>query len=153
MRGLVLIMTAALALMTTLHAASAQGTAEISVERADKTSVPFTVEIASTYSQQLHGLMNRDALPQGQGMLFVYRTPERRAFWMKDTLIPLDILFFGPGGKLIYIAANAVPESLDLLGPDRDDICSVLEIAGGEAARLGIKPGDRLAYKPQDGCK
>ena len=107
---------------------------------------PFTVEIARTMEEQNYGLMNRSTLGPDRGMIFPYDPPQAVAFWMKNTLIPLDIIFVAPGGTILNIAANATPLSLEAL-PSAGPVEAVLEIAGGRAAELGIKAGDRVEWQ------
>ena len=105
----------------------------------------FTVEIARTPEEQARGLMFRNEVPGDRGMIFPYDPPVQVSFWMKDTLIPLDMLFIGPDGKIGRIAANTVPMSLDPV-PSIDPVAAVLEIGGGRAAELGIKEGDKVSW-------
>lgn len=111
----------------------------------------FTVEIADTPQARAQGLMWRESLPVGEGMLFVYEQPQPAAFWMKNTLIPLDIVFIDARGVVRHIHPQARPHDLTPIPGARADDPSpkrlmVLEIAGGEAARLGLAPGARLAH-------
>ena len=108
--------------------------------------VKFTVELAVTKAEQERGLMFRKALAPDRGMLFPYKPPQRAAFWMKNTLIPLDIIYIAPDGRVLSIARNAVPHDLTPI-PSGGVIGGVLEIAGGRAAQLGILPGDRVLNK------
>jgi uncharacterized membrane protein (UPF0127 family) len=108
--------------------------------------VKFTVELAVTKAEQERGLMFRKALAPDRGMLFPYKPPQRAAFWMKNTLIPLDIIYIAPDGRVLSIARNAVPRDLTPI-PSGGVIGGVLEIAGGRAAQLGILPGDRVLNK------
>ena len=101
----------------------------------------FTVEVAATLEQQEAGLMFRRALAGDRGMIFPYDPPQDIAFWMKNTLIPLDIIFIRADHTIARIGANAVPHSLQLV-PAGEPIVAVLEIAGGRAAELGISAGD-----------
>jgi len=89
--------------------------------------------------------MFREELGQFQAMLFVYERPQPVAFWMKNTLIPLDMLFIDARGKIVAIAENARPGSLRMVGPGFA-VASVLELNGGLANELGIKPGDTVEY-------
>jgi hypothetical protein len=117
-------------------------TGELTIESASGAH-KFTVEIATTPAQMEQGLMFRRNLAPDSGMLFVFKTPSRASMWMKNTFIPLDMLFIDPQGRIINIAERRVPESLDTTGaaaPAR----AVLELNGGTAARLGIRPGDRV---------
>ena len=105
----------------------------------------FTVEVATTPGQMEQGLMFRQSLAADAGMLFDYRAPAMAAMWMKNTLIPLDMLFVDERGQIINIHERAVPGSLDPIAaaaPAR----AVIELNGGTAARLGIKPGDRVIF-------
>ncbi len=111
-----------------------------------KTTHAFKVEIASTGAEQAKGLMFRTELGPDEGMIFPRNPPDIASFWMKNTPLPLDIIFVGTDGKILNIAANTVPYSLQsvsavgLTG-------LVLEIPGGRAQELGIKPGDLVAWK------
>lgn len=105
----------------------------------------FTVEVARSLSEQNMGLMNRTSLAPDRGMIFPYDPPQPTGFWMKNTLIPLDMIFIAPGGRVLRIAANTVPLSLESVesgGP----VEAVLELAGGRAAELGIAPGDQIRW-------
>ena len=106
----------------------------------------FTVEVARTPEQQNYGLMNRSSLAPDRGMIFPYDPPQAVAFWMKDTLIPLDIIFIAPGGTILNIAANTTPLSLEPR-PSAGPVEAVLELAGGRAAELGIEEGDRVEWR------
>jgi uncharacterized membrane protein (UPF0127 family) len=108
--------------------------------------VKFTVELAVTRAEQERGLMFRKSLAPDRGMLFPYNPPQRAAFWMKNTLIPLDIIYIAPDGRVLSIARNAVPHDETPL-PSGGVIRGVLEIPGGRAAQLGILPGDRVLNK------
>jgi uncharacterized membrane protein (UPF0127 family) len=105
----------------------------------------FTVEVARTPEEQAHGLMNRQSLAPDRGMLFPYDPPQPVAFWMKNTLIPLDMIFVAPGGSILRIEANTVPHSLDPVGSG-DAVEAVLELAGGRSADLGIAAGDKVEW-------
>jgi uncharacterized membrane protein (UPF0127 family) len=105
----------------------------------------FTVEVARTPQEQATGLMHRQSLAPDRGMLFPYEPPQPASFWMKNTLIPLDMIFIRPDGTIARIAANTVPLSLDPV-PSLEPVAAVLEIAGGRAAELGIAPGDRVEW-------
>lgn len=108
--------------------------------------VRFQVEIAATKAEQERGLMFRKSLAPDRGMLFTYKRPQPVAYWMKNTLIPLDILYIQADGRVLSIARNARPHDLTPLasgGP----VLGVLEIAGGRAAQLGILPGDRVVHR------
>lgn len=105
----------------------------------------FKVEVASTPAEQARGLMFRAEMGADEGMIFPMDPPRPAAFWMKNTVIPLDIIFIGPDRKVLNIAANAVPYDLQPL-PAVGDAGGVLELIGGRAAQLGIKPGDKVSW-------
>ncbi len=103
----------------------------------------FRVELARTAEEQAQGLMFREQMDPDAGMLFLFDPPRRVAFWMKNTLIPLDMIFADTSGRIVAIEANAEPHSLEPRGPDAV-VRAVLEINGGMAKRLGIDVGDRI---------
>src|SRR5689334_10279916 len=105
----------------------------------------FQVEVAASPEQQQRGLMFVRSLAPDRGMIFPYDPPQEVAFWMKNTLIPLDMIFIRPDGRIGRIAANAAPESLDPV-PSGQPITAVLEIGGGRSAELGIREGDRVDW-------
>jgi uncharacterized membrane protein (UPF0127 family) len=105
----------------------------------------FTVEVATTDAQHEHGLMFRKDVPDMHGMLFIFPQMHPLTFWMKNTLVPLDMLFVDDRGIITTIAENTVPESLTPVpsdGPAR----AVIEVAGGAAARHHIARGDKVIY-------
>ena len=105
----------------------------------------FAVEMASTPEEQAKGLMFRRHLPEGQGMLFDFHREQPTSFWMKNTYIPLDMIFIRGDGRILRIAENTEPLSEALVtsgGPVR----AVLEVIAGTARKLGIAPGDRVAH-------
>jgi uncharacterized membrane protein (UPF0127 family) len=106
----------------------------------------FTVEVAETAEQQERGLMFRRALGPDRGMIFPYDPPQEVAFWMKNTLIPLDMIFIRADGRIARIAANTTPRSLDPV-PSGEPTAAVLEIRGGRAAELGIREGDLVEWR------
>ena len=105
----------------------------------------FTVEVATTPEQLEQGLMFRRALAPDAGMIFDFKTPSRAAMWMKNTLIPLDMLFVDAGGRIVNIHERAVPGSLEMIAAAAP-VRAVIELNGGSAARLGIRPGDRVIF-------
>jgi uncharacterized membrane protein (UPF0127 family) len=104
----------------------------------------FTVDIARTEGQQQQGLMFVKHLDPDRGMIFPYDPAQPVAFWMHNTLIPLDIIYIRPDGTISSIA-NAKPLD-DTPLPSREPVSLVLEIAGGRAAELGIGPGDKVSW-------
>lgn len=105
----------------------------------------FRVEVARTDAEQAQGLMFRTEMGSDEGMLFPSERPQARSFWMKNTVIPLDLIFIGPDGRIINIAANAVPYSLEPIRSAGPAI-AVLELNGGRAGELGIEPGARVTW-------
>lgn len=105
----------------------------------------FTVDVADDPSERAEGLMFVESMPTLSGMLFVYEAPSAVSFWMKNTLIPLDMIFAGPEGAVVSVHENAIPGDLTPI-PGGDDIQFVLEINGGLSQRLGIGPGDTIQH-------
>jgi uncharacterized membrane protein (UPF0127 family) len=105
----------------------------------------FSVEVARTSEEQARGLMFRERLGANEGMLFPFPSPRPAGFWMKNTLIPLDMIFIRADGSIARIAANTVPHSLESV-ESGEPVLAVLEIAGGRAAQLGIAEGDRVSW-------
>src|SRR5438034_100014 len=103
--------------------------------------IKFDVELALDDAHRSHGLMFRKKLGPYEGMLFDFFMEMPVSFWMKNTLIPLDMLFIAADGTIRHIRANAVPMTTDPI-PSQYPVRAVLEINGGSAALLGIKPGD-----------
>jgi len=106
----------------------------------------FQVEIARTPQQLSFGLMYRRRLPADAGMLFDYHPPQPVAMWMKNTFIPLDMLFIAADGRITRIAARTVPHSLDVIA-SKKPVRAVLELNAGTASRLGIKTGDVVRHE------
>ncbi|MBX9643509.1 MAG: DUF192 domain-containing protein [Novosphingobium sp.] len=105
----------------------------------------FRVELAQTAEQQAKGLMFRTKLGPDEGMIFPMNPPRPASFWMRNTVIPLDLLFVAPDGTVLNIAASAKPydeTQLTSAGP----VKAVLELPGGRAAELGIAAGDRVQW-------
>ena len=97
----------------------------------------FIVEVAATDDQQARGLMYRNELAPDRGMIFPFRQPKYASFWMRNTLIPLDLFFIRADGSIDRIAENAVPHDETPIASG-GEVSAVLELAGGSAARLGI---------------
>jgi uncharacterized membrane protein (UPF0127 family) len=107
----------------------------------------FAVEDADDDEKRETGLMCRTRLAPDRGMLFDFRAPtDDVAFWMRNTLIPLDIVFIRPDGRVLSIARNARPLDETPL-PAGGQIRGVLEIAGGRAAQIGLMPGDKVVHR------
>jgi uncharacterized membrane protein (UPF0127 family) len=105
----------------------------------------FRVAVADDADERAQGLMNVPELPVMAGMLFVYDQPTHATFWMRNTLIPLDMLFVDATGRILVIHPDAVPLD-DTTIDGGQGVQAVLEINGGMAARLGIQPGDLLQH-------
>lgn len=110
----------------------------------------FNVEVARSGEQQARGLMFRERLGPNEGMIFPFSPPRPASFWMRNTLIPLDMIFIRGDGTIARIAANTVPLSEESVGVD-EPVAAVLEIAGGRSAELGISEGDRVAWDDRPG--
>ncbi|WP_372841074.1 DUF192 domain-containing protein [Phaeovulum sp.] len=109
----------------------------------------FNIEIADEPAERQQGLMYRESLATSAGMLFIYDYPQTSVFWMKNTLIPLDMLFIDSTGVVRQIQADAKPlDETHLEGGD--EVLMVLEINGGLARRIGIQPGAELAHPRLD---
>jgi hypothetical protein len=116
---------------------------KLTVETAGGGKFRFDVELALTPGQQAQGLMFHQLMAADAGMLFIYDRAQPASFWMKNTLIPLDMLFIAADGRIVNIHERAVPESLDSVNSD-GPVKAILELNGGMASRLGIRPGDRV---------
>lgn len=106
----------------------------------------FAVELADDEAERAQGLMHRESMPQSAGMLFVYPEPRMVGFWMKNTLIPLDMIFVDSTGTVQRVHSNAVPGDLTPIMGGSDTILAVLEINGGLSRKLGIAPGTQLRH-------
>lgn len=113
--------------------------------RGDWGQAAFTVELADTPEMRARGLMFRETLARGAGMLFVYEAPQQASFWMKNTLIELDMLFADPTGRITYIHHRAIPGDLSPIDGG-DGILAVLEINGGLARSYGITVGSVMRH-------
>jgi uncharacterized membrane protein (UPF0127 family) len=105
----------------------------------------FSVEMATTDKEREQGLMYRKELPDGKGMLFDFSPEQQISMWMKNTYIPLDMIFIRADGRILRIAENTEPHSLAIIssgGPAK----GVLEVIAGTARKYGIAPGDRVAH-------
>jgi len=106
----------------------------------------FAVELATTPEQREQGLMFRQHMAADAGMLFLYPADQLINMWMMNTLIPLDMIFISGDGRIIGVAERTVPMSTVTI-PSGEPARAVLEVNGGTAARLRIKPGDRILYR------
>jgi uncharacterized membrane protein (UPF0127 family) len=129
-----------------LAACPAQPAELKTLEIASKTGVhTFAVEIAATEAEREKGLMFRKSLPEGQGMLFDFHQEQEVGFWMRNTYIPLDMIFIRGDGRILRIAENTEPLSEKVI-PSGGPVLAVLELIGGSARKFGIAPGDQVAF-------
>lgn len=131
-----------------VHPTSGLSIIDVTVESGRKRHT-FRTELADTPQAQAKGMMFRNEMGDDEAMLFPSDLPTPRSFWMKNTPLSLDIIFIGPDGTISNIAANAEPYSEKSLLSDGPTI-GVLELRGGLAAELGIKPGDAVAWPKAD---
>jgi len=125
------------------HAVSAGCSADSVTLQGGWGTAMFRVEVADDVDERARGLMFRESMARSHGMLFVYEEPQRAVFWMKNTLIPLDMVFLDRTGTVTRVHSNAIPG--DLTGIDGGDgVYAVLEINGGLAKVYGIGPGDKM---------
>lgn len=106
----------------------------------------LTVEVAETPAQRERGLMFRETMAADAGMIFDYHQDVQISMWMKNTILPLDMVFIRADGSVYGIAIGAVPYSLDLISSG-EPVRSVLELNAGTVDRLGIRPGDRVRHE------
>ena len=118
----------------------------LTISTAKGATHPFLVEVAASPEEQAQGLMNRQELGPDRGMIFPMAPPREASFWMKNTLIPLDMLFVRSDGTIARIEQNAVPLNLQPV-VSGEPVAAVLELAGGRSAQLGIQAGDRVSYQ------
>ena len=105
----------------------------------------FKVEIAQSPRQQAQGLMFRRRLAADAGMLFLYGQPQIIKMWMKNTFIPLDMIFIGANGRIVSIVERTIPQSLETVSSAKP-ANAILEVNGGTVSRLGIRAGDRVRH-------
>lgn len=139
-------LVAAMALLIVSAMAAAAACAPGVVElKGPRGTARFAVELADTNATRAQGLMFREKMASSAGMLFVYDRPGRAMFWMKNTLIPLDMIFADPTGKVLRVHENAIPHDETPIDGG-DGVFAVLEINGGLARRLGIGPGTLMRH-------
>ena len=127
------------------HMAAAACAPDVAELRGPNGIARFSVELADTDAERMQGLMFREKLASSAGMLFVYDRPGRAMFWMKNTLIPLDMIFADQTGTVQRVHENAIPHDETPIDGG-DGIFAVLEINGGLAKRLGIAPGSVMRH-------
>jgi uncharacterized membrane protein (UPF0127 family) len=121
------------------------GRAPLAIEALSGEVHQFQVEVADSTRERRRGLMFRDELPAGHGMLFDFRRNAPVSMWMVNTLIPLDIIFIGEDGAIVSITESAEPLSGDRI-TSGEPVRAVLEVNAGVAGQLGIRPGDRVVH-------
>ncbi len=126
-------------------AAFAQGTERLEIVTRNGVQV-FEVEMAVTPDQRNKGLMFRKALPEGRGMLFDFGAETQINMWMKNTYIPLDMIFIRSDGRVARIAENTTPHSEAIISSGAP-VKAVLEVIAGTAKKFGIAPGDKVAHR------
>jgi len=136
---------AVLALASLLHPAYAMRRENLKLLTAHGTHV-IEIEIADTPQEKAQGLMFRTHLDDQSGMLFAYDRPHEITMWMRNTYIPLDMVFIRADGTVHRIEAHTEPLSEDII-TSRGDVTACLELAAGAAERLGLKPGDRIEHR------
>ena len=120
-------------------------TSELEIVTAADKRIKFKIEVATSILQRAQGLMFRQNLDDRSGMLFDYGVSQQATMWMKNTIIPLDMLFIDSAGKIVFIQERTVPLSETVIAAP-EPVRAVLELAGGAASRLGISTGDRVDY-------
>ncbi len=113
--------------------------------RADGTNFPFKVEVARSKEEQAYGLMFVQRMPADEGMIFPFAAPKEVAFWMKNTLIPLDMIFVRPDGTIGRIAANTRPQDETPVF-SQEPVSAVIEINGGLAKKYGLETGNKVDF-------
>ena len=134
---LLFVLAAALAFAATFS------TERLTIRKADGTTHAFTVELAISADQRAQGLMDRREMADDHGMLFDFGLTRRVAMWMKNTYLPLDMIFIRKDGTIARIAADTVPLSEAIIDSG-EPVHFVLELNGGSATKLGIAPGDKV---------
>jgi len=127
-------------------AATPSAAPRVIVETAGGASLPVTVELARTDEERARGMMHRRELGPEAGMLFLFSECEQRAFWMKNTLLSLDMLFIDDGGRVVGLIERAEPLTTSPRDPGVPSRY-VLEVNGGWAARHGVRPGDLVRFE------
>ena len=118
---------------------------KLEVVTGKKTHLTFDIWLADSPRRQSQGLMFVRSLPSLRGMLFVHESPKPISMWMKNTYIPLDMVFIDSQGRIQQIVAQTTPHSLDVIRSN-EPASAVLEIGGGEAEKLGLKAGQHVIH-------
>ena len=138
-------MFAALCFVTAASCSPSEPADRLDIVTADGAHHSFHVELAIKPAERERGLMYRQSLAADAGMLFDFQEDRLVSMWMKNTFIPLDMLFIAKDGTIVTVAADTVPQSLDVISSGRP-VRAVLEINGGEAARQNIVPGAHVVH-------
>ncbi|MEM1361494.1 MAG: DUF192 domain-containing protein [Pseudomonadota bacterium] len=109
----------------------------------------FTVEVADTDAERAQGLMHREHMPKSAGMLFIFERPQRAAFWMRNTPLPLDLIFIDKTGVITNIHENAIPFDETTI-PSRGRVLAVLEVNAGTSETFGFAVGDQMQHPAFD---
>ena len=140
-----LLVIVSLFLMYNLCEVSASVKSELSIITSNGSKHNFLVEVAKTEKEKKIGLMFRKTLAKNAGMLFLYKREALRLMWMKNTFIPLDILFIDKNGVIKRVVKRTIPHSLATIS-SRQSVLAVLELRGGITSSLEIKKGDRIEH-------
>ena len=140
-----LVVIVSLFLMYNLCEVSASVKSELSIITSNGSKHNFLVEVARTEEEKKIGLMFRKTLAKNAGMLFLYKREALRLMWMKNTFIPLDILFIDKHGVIKRVVKRTIPHSLATIS-SRQSVLAVLELRGGITSSLEIKKGDRIEH-------
>lgn len=140
-----LLVIVSLFLMYNLCEVSASAKSELSIITSNGSKHNFLVEVARTEEEKKIGLMFRKTLAKNAGMLFLYKREALRLMWMKNTFIPLDILFIDKDGVIQRVVKRTIPHSLATIS-SRQSVLAVLELRGGITSSLEIKKGDRIEH-------
>jgi uncharacterized protein len=143
-RSALLLMLATLAwpLLASRAGAAEQGTLEIATKSGVRI---FSVELAVTDEERAKGLMNREQVPDGYGMLFDFKEEQQVSMWMKNTLVSLDMIFIRDDGRIARIAERTEVKSEKIISSG-SPVRAVLEVVAGTAKKFGIAPGDKVAH-------
>jgi uncharacterized membrane protein (UPF0127 family) len=140
------MLMAALSVFGLAVAQAGPSTTVVTIASANGQAHDFQLEVADTEAQRRRGLMFREELPADGGMIFIYERPHVAAMWMKNTLIPLDMVFVDAKWTIVHIAARTTPHSLTPVTAGVA-VKAVIELNGGSCDRLGIRVGDRVHYE------
>ena len=134
-----------LAALASPHAQGWAAAAGTLVLETDSGPHSYSVEVATTDGERARGLMFRRTLPEASGMLFLYDEPQNVGMWMRNTYIPLDMVFISADGRVHRVETNTEPFSTDII-TSGGDVVGVLELNAGQAEKIGLKPGDRVIH-------